>query len=143
MPSIRPFVSLLAILGLFSARAQELDSLWRVWNDTTLPDTARMQAMDYITFDHYMFNKPDTAYILAGLVLDLAQRKGNKRYEAWALNAQGASLEERGDLPNALYRFQRSAAIMEESGDVRRLAIMCNNIGSVLSDLDEKAQAKI
>ncbi|HQZ43170.1 MAG TPA: tetratricopeptide repeat protein, partial [Flavobacteriales bacterium] len=108
---LRLLILLMICAGLgpsWNTKAQELDSLWRVWYDESLPDTARMQAMDYITFDHYMFNKPDTAYVLAGLVLDLARRKGNTKYEAWALNAQGASLQETGDYPRALDHFKRS-----------------------------------
>ncbi|MBK7083129.1 MAG: hypothetical protein IPH53_00015 [Flavobacteriales bacterium] len=58
-------VLLLALLGPCAPNtgsAQTLDSLWAVWNNETLPDTARMLAMDYIAFDHYMDNKPDTAH---------------------------------------------------------------------------------
>ncbi|MBK6945774.1 MAG: tetratricopeptide repeat protein [Flavobacteriales bacterium] len=143
---LRLLILLMICAGLgpsWNTKAQELDSLWRVWYDESLPDTARMQAMDYITFDHYMFNKPDTAYVLAGLVLDLARRKGNTKYEAWALNAQGASLQETGDYPRALDHFKRSLKIMEKRGDARRSAIGHSNVGNILHELGENAEAKI
>lgn len=142
---LRVWLLLFGIGTSISTRAQvtELDSLWRVWNDKSLPDTARMQAMDYITFDHYMFNRPDTAYVLAGLVHDLAKRNGNTKYEAWALNAQGASLQETGDYPRALDHYERAVEIMEKRGDTRRSAIGHSNVGSVLHELGENAEAKI
>ena len=39
-----------------TVRAQERDSLWEVWSDRDQPDSARMKAMDYLTFDHYMLS---------------------------------------------------------------------------------------
>ena len=142
----RLLLALILCLCSFSswnAQAQELDSLWRVWNDERLPDTARMQAMDYITFDHYMFNDPDTAYVLAGLVLDLAKRVGSTRYEAWALNAQGVALQQKGDYPKALDHYERSLEIMEMRGDNRRAAFAHMNLGAVMYDLGETAEAKV
>ena len=48
---LRLLILLMICAGLgpsWNTKAQELDSLWRVWYDESLPDTARMQAMDYI-----------------------------------------------------------------------------------------------
>ena len=106
-----PLIALFILFTPARLRAQAVDSLWAVWNNKALPDTARMQAMDYLAFDHYMYAKPDSAGILAGMLLDLARSKGNTRYEAIALNAQGASLQFRGDLPNALDKFLACMAV--------------------------------
>lgn len=123
--------------------AQALDSLWAVWNNKELPDTARMQAMDYLTFDHYMYRDPDTAYVLAGLVLELAERVGNKRYQAWAFNAQGASLHTRGDYPEALIRFRKCLRVLEESGDLRRQIVMHSNIGNIMHEMGDDDEALV
>ena len=140
LPRAILLLSVLCVV-LHTIKAQQLDSLWSVWNDHSLPDTARMQAMDYITFDHYMYNKPDTAYVLAGLVLELAQRIGNTRYEAWAYNARAAALQMQGDYPGALDDFKRSKVILEKRGDKRRLTQAESNLGQIMHELGENAKA--
>ena len=51
--------------------AQNLDSLWKVYNNTAQPDTNRVKAIDAIAWS-YKSNKPDTAIILAKQELALA-----------------------------------------------------------------------
>lgn len=126
-----------------SAPAQELDSLWKVWYDESLPDTARMQAMDYITFDHYVFNKPDSALVFAGMVLEMAQRVGNTRYEAWAFNAKGAAFQVIGNYPKALENYKKALVIMERNGDRRRSGKGHSNLGLIMYELGEIQEAKI
>ena len=45
-----------------SAQAQNLDSLWSVWNDNTQPDTTRLKAMHKIAWDGYIYSQPDSAF---------------------------------------------------------------------------------
>lgn len=142
---LRPLLLFIVFALIASARLhpQAVDSLWAVWNNKDLPDTARMQAMDYLTFDHYMYRDPDTAYVLAGLVLELAQRVGNKRYQAWAFNAQGTSLHTRGDYPGALILFRKCLRVLEESGDLRRQVMMHSNIGNIMHEMGDDDEALV
>lgn len=143
MHTLRPLLLLVLVALTAPARlhAQALDSLWAVWNNKDLPDTARMQAMDYITFDHYMYRDPDTAYVLAGLVLELAERVGNTRYQAWAFNAQGASLQLRGEHPEALVLFRRCLKLLEQRGDLRRQVVMHSNLGNIMHEMGDDDEA--
>jgi signal transduction histidine kinase len=100
-----------------------------------------MQAMDYLAFDHYMFHAPDTAYALAGQLVELARRNGDLKYEAIGWNAQGASLQLRGDRPGALDRYQRSIGVLKRMGDQRRVGISHANIGSIHTDMGDHAMA--
>ncbi|MCB0770242.1 MAG: tetratricopeptide repeat protein [Flavobacteriales bacterium] len=118
-----------------------VDSLWNVWDNATQHDTARMQAMDFLCFDHYMYLDPDTAYVLAGDLLALAERANSLKYMAIASNAQGASLQLRGDYPRALRKYERTMAFLGRMGDSRRMGILHANMGSILSDLGEDRRA--
>jgi tetratricopeptide (TPR) repeat protein len=142
MSRLLQFIALIVLISPTRLQAQTVDSLWAVWNNKDLPDTARMQAMDYLAFDHYMYSKPDSAGILAGLLLDLARSRANTRYEAIALNAQGASLHLRGDLPNALEKYLACLAVLEKRHDERRMAKAHSNVGGILQELGESREAK-
>ncbi len=125
-----------------TVRAQERDSLWEVWNDHGQPDSARMKAMDYLTFDHYMYADPDSAGLLASLLLDLARAKGDTTYQVIALNAQGASLQLRGDLPAALEPYMACLELTEKRKDLRRQAKLHSNIGGLLQEIGDVPEAK-
>ncbi|MEZ4755601.1 MAG: tetratricopeptide repeat protein [Flavobacteriales bacterium] len=130
------------MLSASSVAAQvNADSLWRVVRDNLQDDAARMQALDYLAFDHYMFHAPDTAYALAEQLVDLARRNRDLKYEAIGWNAQGASLQLRGDRPGALKRYQRSIGVLKRMGDQRRVGISHANIGSIHTDLGDHAMA--
>ena len=79
-------ISLFLFIG-FSATAQvNVDSLNNIWLNETLPDTIRFKAMKTIAWDGYLFSKPDTAFILAQQLYDLAQKKENKKWQGSALS---------------------------------------------------------
>lgn len=117
------------------------DSLWQVVRGVGQSDAARMQALDYLAFDHYMFHAPDTAYALAVQLVDMARGAADLKYEAIGWNAQGASLQLRGDRPGALDRYKRSIGVLKRMGDTRRMGISHANIGSIHTDLGDHAMA--
>ncbi len=73
---------LLLILILFLSTitkqfyAQNLDSLFKVYNDKTKPDTERLKAIDVIALS-FKNNNPDTTIILAEQQLKLANSVSN------------------------------------------------------------------
>ena len=72
---------------LLSANKQtNTDSLWSVWNDTTQADTNRLEAMNKIVWKRYLYFQPDSAFYFAQIAHALAKQKGQKKYEALALN---------------------------------------------------------
>ena len=53
---------LFLFLSSFQGMAEiNLDSLWTVWGDAKQPDTIRLQAMQRICLQGYLYSKPDTA----------------------------------------------------------------------------------
>lgn len=63
------------------------DSLLRIWNDSSKPDSARLVAINKLK-SHYIFSDVDTAIIVAQLEYDLAKKLGND----WHLCAANISL---------------------------------------------------
>lgn len=125
--------SLITLLfGLFSTvtQAQNLDSLFIVWQDETQPDTTRLKAIYDIAWDGYLFTRPDSAYYYSQLQYDFANAKGIKKPMADALNTQGVSLYLRGDYTKAIDHYARSLKIMEEIGNKKGIASVLNNIGN-------------
>jgi tetratricopeptide (TPR) repeat protein len=110
--------------------AQNTDSLWKVYNNTTQPDTNRLKAIDDIAWS-YNSNNPDTAIVLANEELKLAQATKQRKYEAKALNTIGVCYENQGNYPEALKNDFASLKIFEELKDKRGIAMSYNNIGII------------
>ncbi|MBK8338783.1 MAG: tetratricopeptide repeat protein [Flavobacteriales bacterium] len=116
-----------------AAQQPYLDSLWTLWRDTSNHDTIRLRAMHLIAWDGYLFTQPDSAYYFAQLEYDLAERKGRKKEMANALNVQGISFQDRGDLARSIDYYMRSLALQEEIGNKRGIANALGNIGTIYS----------
>ncbi|MEX1187904.1 MAG: adenylate/guanylate cyclase domain-containing protein [Bacteroidia bacterium] len=117
------------------------DSLWNVWQDETQPDTNRLKAIKYFTWDGYLYTKPDSAFYYAQLEFDFAKSKGLKKQMASALNVQGISFYFRGDFSKALEYYTLSLKIKEEIGDKKGVAYSLNNIGLIYLDQGDDAKA--
>jgi class 3 adenylate cyclase/Tfp pilus assembly protein PilF len=111
-----------------------LDSLWGVWNDKTVPDSCRAQAMIKISWDGYVFSKPDSAFYFAQMLFDFANGKGLKKEMARAKRIQGVSCFLRSDYPKALEYYQTSLTLCEEISDKSGMASNLNNIGAIYSN---------
>ena len=121
---------IISILGL-SLKAQNLDSLYTLWQDQTHPDSMRVQAYeDYISND-YLYSWPDTAVILAEALHAYAKKQHYPIASATGYNLQGIANYVQGNYPQALEYFQKSLAIKEELGDKMGIAKNLNNIGLI------------
>ncbi len=119
------------MLNLFQyLQAQNLDSLWKVYNNTSQADTNRLKAIHKIAWS-YSSNNPDTAIILAGQELKLARQTKQRKYEARALNTIGVSYTNNGDYPLALKNNFASLKINEEIKYKKGIASSYNNIGDI------------
>lgn len=114
-----------------SVKAQNLDSLHQIWLDETQPDTARFKAMKTIAWDGYLFSNPDSANILAQQLEKLAKQKENKKWEAGAMNVQGASFWVRSDFAPALELFLKSIKLFEEINFQKGVANSLHNIANI------------
>ncbi len=123
------------------AQSPVLDSLWKAWQDPSNADTLRLEAFDKIIWSKYLYNQPDSAFLLAQQAYDFAGKRDLKKFMGFALNAQGISWRLRGDYPKALEYYTRCLEIREEMGDMKRVAGSLNNIGLIYSFLDQHTKA--
>ena len=130
-------------LWLTWVSALNLDSLWGVWNDKTQPNTNRLQAMQKIAWNGYLFSQPDSAFYFAGLEYRLAESEGNKKWMAEALTTQGITFFLQGNYNQALSYFQKSLKLKEEIGDKQGIASSYSNISSIYHDQGNNEQALV
>lgn len=107
-----------------------LDSLWNVWRDTELPDTARLNALNRIG-EYYWFPQPDTAIYFSKLQHDYAKSKGLKKYMAQALRNKGGAFWIKGDNASAINLYIQSLKLFEEIGDKTGIAFASTDIGGI------------
>ncbi|MCW3070805.1 MAG: hypothetical protein JWO44_695 [Bacteroidetes bacterium] len=120
----------------------KIDSLFKVWKDTSRADTVRMKAMQRICIQGYLYSKPDSAYYYANDLYKLAIQSNSKIFQVIALNIQGASCSMRGDNVHAIEYFTRSLKITENMGDQKGMSAALNNIGVIYDGQEEYAKAR-
>ena len=97
--------------------AQNLDSLWAVWSDSTLVDTVRLYALDKYVSKVYLEIEYDSAYSLAQMQFEFAEKQKLKLHMAKALCFQGILLRNKQKYPQSLERFFRELKIYEDKKD--------------------------
>ncbi len=108
-----------------------LDSLWTVWGDAKQPDTIRLQAMQRICLQGYLYSNPDTALILGKEMYAFAEQKKEKHYQIFALQVQGTSCSLQADNIRGIDYFTKALKIAEEINNLKDIANCINNIGVI------------
>lgn len=110
---------------------QNIDSLLNVWQDSSLPDTARLNAMHAVIWDGYLFTQPDSAVHFAGLAYEFAKTGKSSKHLAGSLNNLGAAFNRIHENDSALHFFTQALEIRMEIGDKTGAAGTLNNIGVI------------
>jgi len=103
--------TLLTIIFIFTtliayAQKREVDYL-ATWNNNTLEDTARLDAVHEFININYHRIPPDSIFYLAQLQYDFANKKGLQSYLAKALNSKGKAYSLFGDFDNFYINRER------------------------------------
>ena len=117
------------------------DSLFNVWSNEKLTDSARLKAIHNLAWNGYLFSKPDSAFYFAQLQFQLADKTGKKDHKAIALNTMGASYHVRGDYKKALEYYQLTFEADSLNDDPRGMAGSLNNMGIIHSALGNPEKA--
>ncbi len=128
-----PSISILVLLSPICT-AQNLDSLWAIWQDNTQHDTIRLNAMHNYAKKGYLFSQPDSAFYFAGLEYKFAKNKGCNKQMAAALNTQGVSLWIQGDYENAINYHTKCLKIQVKIGNKQGVANSLGNIGNIYKE---------
>ena len=108
-----------------------LDSLWAVWEDNTMEDTVRLDAMGNFTFYGYLKNKPDSAIHFALIQHEFAKERGYNEYSADAMDIIGRAYESMGVLSEAVNYYEKAYKLYETVGNSQKSARSLYEIAGV------------
>lgn len=106
------------------------DSLWSIWINTKNDDTTRLKSIQSLAATLY-YSNIDSCYKLAKMELDLAQRKGQPKWESKAYNIFGNVLYLKGDFNGAFDNYHKALAILVKLKDQKGIAAIYNNMGMI------------
>ncbi len=127
---------LIFLLILFKTSFAQVntDSLWSIWQNTEAHDTARLESFNGFIWNTVLFEKPDSAFILAQKHFDFAESKGLEKYMGQALSTQGVSYAIRGNYDQAISYYQKSLVHFEKVNYKKGIASISNNMGVIYYD---------
>jgi adenylate cyclase len=121
-------------LAGFYLKAQNLDSLFILWQDPSQSDSTRTVAYKEYIQTGFLYSNTDSALTLAQHLLRFGETQPYANAVAQAYNLMGVASSLKSDYPKALDYYQRSIKIFEEEGDKRGLAFNLNRIGNIYAD---------
>jgi signal transduction histidine kinase len=133
---------LLTLPAVSSFASPNLDSLWSVWRNREFPDSSRLKAIYDLSWDGYIYTRPDSTLILAQLMLELAQSKAYPKWEVKAFNAIASAHWVLGNYDQALAFYQKQLRLNKELKDSLGIAKTHNNMALVLQDQGNFEAAK-
>ncbi len=132
---------LMSVFLIFNTcSAQNSDSLWKVYNNTSQSDTNRLKAIYDIAWA-YLYVNPDSAILLAEKQLQLAQKTNQKKYEAIALKIIGGAFLNKDNSQKALDYLLKALKLNEDIGDKHGIGSCSNNLGAVYQYQSNYAKA--
>ncbi|MEM7368934.1 MAG: adenylate/guanylate cyclase domain-containing protein [Bacteroidota bacterium] len=114
-PFILFFSFLLCQATSGQAQSHDLDSLWAIWNDASLPDSQRMKTIAVLANPFYMNRDLDSAFLLADMAEELARQLKDSAWLATSLNVKGVAQIKKGYASLAI-------PFLKKSVEIRRLA---------------------
>jgi class 3 adenylate cyclase/Tfp pilus assembly protein PilF len=102
------------------AAAQNLDSLYTIWQDQSKHDSTRLNAFQEYIWNGFIFSKPDSALILANELQLFAEKQNYPKAQVLADYTKSAVMYLRGDYANAL-KFNAKSLELSESIDAKKM----------------------
>lgn len=122
--------------------AANLDSLLKVWENHEIEDTIRLEVMQKLIYQGYLFSQPEYAFMLAKMQAALAKKIKHKLWEAKALNNQAITFSVRDDPFNAMDYCRKALKLYEiiqykkgMANAYNVLAVNYKNLGDVETSL--------
>ncbi|MFT5567892.1 MAG: signal transduction histidine kinase, partial [Glaciecola sp.] len=116
-----------------------IDSLKTIWNNSSISDSVRLDAVNKIALLGFRFQNPDSAFYYSQLQLDFAKSIGNKNAITEALNNQGDYYLLQGNPDKALTVLNSALKIAREEKNQKAEAASLGNIARVF---DEKGDVE-
>ncbi len=112
-------------------QAENLDSLWQVWKNEKQEDEVRLNAVNDVFWERYLFNNPDTVLVLIEEAITFAQTTGKQYWEAKLLNTKARALFDKNNYLEADKVLQQA---LELSAGLKNREIVVethNSLGSL------------
>ena len=119
---------LLSLSGFATSKA---DSLKSIYKNPELPDTTRVHALKELAGSVFMYSKPDSAFFYAQLQYELAEKAGYSKGMSAAIIIQGSSHFLRGNLEEALEKFEKGLEFSKKIDEKKGIASSLTGIGLV------------
>ena len=118
------------------------DSLWNVWIDLSLSDTARINALNEYTWAIYLYDSPDSALILAEKQYDFAVKKELDAWKPSALLIMGRVLDRKGIYTKAIQKYQEAVGYYKESNQISNLGSFYNDMAIIHISMEQYEEAQ-
>lgn len=136
MKVYRYYIILIVILVKSTLSAQvNTDSLKKIWNNKSLPDTSRLTALADFAWDGYLFSQPDSACYFFQLQYKMAMEMKEPVFAAIALKEQGTSFYVRGLFKEALELYNRALKEFKKLKSEKHISGTENNIGLIYREM--------
>lgn len=138
--SLSIFLLGLVFMNVEAQNMTTVDSLKKILNKSILSDSLRIHTIVNLALE-YKNTEPDRALDLATQALNLSEKIGSMRGEAFASNTLGSIEILRGDYVQASYHLQKGLMISEKIGDNHLIGSILNNLGTVYQHQSDYAAA--
>ncbi|MDT0556776.1 tetratricopeptide repeat-containing sensor histidine kinase [Patiriisocius hiemis] len=107
------------------------DSINSILENTTITDSLRANTLNQVILEHFTDSKPDSAIVLVKKLLDFTSEKKLEPQKADAINTFANSLLHKGEVAEALSKYEESLLLYQKLKDLKGEGIVLNNIGKI------------
>jgi serine phosphatase RsbU (regulator of sigma subunit) len=131
----------LSVICFTTTAFTENDSLFSVWQNTTLHDTVRLEAYKTYIWDEFMFYDPDSALVLSQDLYKQAKKLNQVSFMGSALNHQAVAYSILAQVEASEQKLIESLKIYLENGYEEKAGASYNNLGSAYFNRGDFKQA--
>lgn len=136
------FLYFLLIGTIHNVQCQSKDSLYIKWEDTTLDDSIRFISLSQHILRGMLPNNPDSALILAKVLLDSSVLKKHDYFQGVAIDLTGLVYAYKGEIKKAVIYYMNALKIFDKIGSHNGRAIAAFHLGDLYVRYKDSKQAK-
>ena len=118
------------------------DSLLNIWSNTSISDSARINALSELTWAIYLYDSPDSALKLAKIQYDFAIERKLEIWKPSALLIMGRVLDRKGIYTKAIEKYQEAVSYYKESNNISNLGSFYNDMAIIHISMEQYEEAQ-
>jgi CHAT domain-containing protein len=131
---IIPFVVSLNAVAQLQSSTEKLDSILSLFNTSSIKADVRFNALYRLTWDEYLFKKPDSALLFSEHLVQFSVQSELLAEQAKVYNLRGIAFSLLGNSTEALLNYEKTVKIRRDLHDKKGLSSVLANIGIIYSD---------